>query len=44
MLGIRPKSGLFKKKTEYNGRKIKPPKKQVAYNSKGSAPDHQIFR
>ncbi|KAH3881695.1 39S ribosomal protein L2, mitochondrial-like [Dreissena polymorpha] len=40
--GIRPKSGLWHKKTGYNGRKIKPPKPMVVYEKKTQSVMHMF--
>jgi large subunit ribosomal protein L2 len=42
-LGIRPRSGLKKKKTGYHGKKIRPLKPNVVYD-KPKAPKQEIYR
>jgi len=42
-LGIRPRSGLKKKKTGYHGKKIRPIKPNVVYD-KPKAPKQEIYR
>lgn len=41
--GVRPKSGLYKKKTGYHGRKIKPPKPMITYEKKTKKSLHEMF-
>lgn len=41
--GVRPKSGLFKKKTGYHGRKIRPPKPMITYEKSTKKSIHEMF-
>lgn len=41
--GVRPKSGLWHKKTGYHGRKIRPPKPMVTYEKTTQKPLHEMF-
>ncbi|XP_045164206.2 39S ribosomal protein L2, mitochondrial-like [Mercenaria mercenaria] len=41
--GVRPKCGLWHRKTGYNGRKIRPPKPLVTYEKKTQKSLHEMF-